>query len=697
LNSEHSVFTPFLRRFTDEAARDVEDTNALYATVRTAHQRSTWSDPESATYANNNLAQEIQKYCKVPENVAVRRALDTCQTAILKQQSTIFAMPEVRWNALSMKEMVDLRRFLRAKQYFLSNEDRVCQLLSVGLLKTFAGILDALPALPEEGDMTVPITAFMPRIAEVIDHIIFTLCEKEYVDAGLFRDVQQRLYDNVLIASGIQPGTDSSRQLKMPSDSDLPAQQLVRTYLRGTPFLDLFETPVPFSLPQHIRFQHQWIVAPPGAGKSNLLQGMIVNDLDLVLNDEGSVIVMESNRDLIKAFEGSHVFGPGGPLEGKLLSIDAEDVEWPLALNLFDVGMDQIRAAPPLAREALLNSVNTLYDYIFSSLLSAEFTSRQNTLFTFTLQLMLQIPGATLDTLIELMQPKGIDRFKEYLPQLDHDAQQYFQLKFNQNDVAKTKEQVLDRLFAVKRIRLLSRMLASPKSKIDFFAEMGKPQLILINLPQSLLQEEGVEIMGRFFIAMILLAAHKRQLLEKDARFPCFIYLDECQDFIKRDTKIPVILDQARKLNIGLVLSHQRLGQLQPAVLDALYGSTAIKFATNISDAGAHALARDMRTTPDFILEQPPYHFAAYARGLTNAGAVSIKIPLMDVQRGKRMPHRASEALRQSMRNTYCVHVDKLYVQPPDGRAQETPTTPAQALRHIINTEPSDTWGPTKR
>ncbi|WLA64889.1 hypothetical protein [Bradyrhizobium diazoefficiens] len=127
---------------------------------------------------------------------------------------------------------------------------------------------------------------------------------------------------------------------------------------------------------------------------------------------------------------------------------------------------------------------------------------------------------------------------------------------------------------------------------------MSAGKVILINVPQSLLQEDGVEIVGRFFISMILLAAHKRQLLPKGQRLPCFVYIDECQDFIKRDPKIPVILDQARKLNVGLVLAHQRLQQMQPHVLDALYGATAIKFASKISDAAAHALARDMRTTP---------------------------------------------------------------------------------------------------
>ena len=38
--SRPSVYTPFLRRFTDEAARDLAETAALYNEVRRAHQAS---------------------------------------------------------------------------------------------------------------------------------------------------------------------------------------------------------------------------------------------------------------------------------------------------------------------------------------------------------------------------------------------------------------------------------------------------------------------------------------------------------------------------------------------------------------------------------------------------------------------------------------------------------------------------------
>lgn len=652
-----SPFRPFLRRFTDERARDLADTIALYNKVRAAHQASVWGKEDAIERVHTYIVERVTEITELPSSTALLQAFDRCQKEVLALETTIFSSPEIDWNVatLSLKEQVDLRRFLRAQEHFLGNDERVFDLLATALGNVSAGIIGELPKLEdgEEDSLTVPLLNLIKKPGDVVDRIIGTIVKPELLDAGLFTTLQQRVYENVCCASGVSPDEEKHRKPLITADiSELPPQELVETYLRGTPFLDLFLTPVPFVIPDAARFQHHWIVAPPGAGKSTTLQYFITNDLVRVAAGDASVVVMESNRDLIKAIEGLKVFAPGEALDGKLITIDAEDVEWPVALNLFDVGLEETKSYSPAEREGFRNALLSLYDYIFSALLSAELTSRQHTLFNFTIELLLSIPGATLDTLIDLMQPNGLKQFAQYIPTLDADARRFFELKFNSKEFDRTKEQVVDRLFAVKRIRTLSRMFSAPKSKLDFFKEMGAAKVILINVPQSLLQEDGVEIVGRFFISMILLAAHKRQLLPKSERLPCFVYIDECQDFIRRDPKIPVILDQARKLNVALVLAHQRLQQLQPYVLDALYGATAIKFASKVSDAAAHALARDMRTTPEFILDQPPYHFAAYVRSLTDS-AVSIRISETDMNRFPRMSSEEREAVRGRLRAQY--------------------------------------------
>jgi hypothetical protein len=695
-----TVYTPFLSRFTDQGKRELSDTIALYNEVRTSHFASIWSQQDIITRISDTIFDRVLKIVDVPPSRELLRAVYKCQHEILALETTIFELPTIdfRTAVFSMKEHADLNQLLRSKQHFLANDDRLSSLLLSTLRDIVCALISRLPSLPKSEDedlLTVPLVCLLRDPGDFIERIGGTILDRELQEARLFTALQTQLHRNICLVSGISPDDEKPRKAFIfAGQSELPPIELVETYLRDTPFVDLFLTPVPFTIPEKTRFEHQWIVAPPGAGKSTLLQYLIMRDLELVAADRASIVVMESNRDLIKAIEGLKIFAPGERLDGKLVTIDAEDIEWPTALNLFDVRIDETQSYSIAEREGFRNAVLALYEYIFSALLSADLTSRQNTLFYFTIELLLSIPSATLDTLIDLMQPRGLDQFKHHLSKLDPDARRFFELKFNSKEFDKTKEQVVDRLFAVKRIKTLSRMFSAPQSKFDFFSEMGAAKVILINVPQSLLQEDGVEIVGRFFISMILLAAHKRQLLPRQQRLPCFVYIDECQDFIKRDPKVPIILDQARKFNVALILAHQRLQQMQHHVLDALYGATAIKFASKVSDAAAHALARDMRTTPEFILEQPPYHFAAHVRGMTQT-ALSIGIPATDMNRMPRMTRGEHEVVRRRIRERYAVGPDDAPRAVTDTTDSERSVTrPAAESRRAAAPDPNegDDW-----
>ena len=85
----------------------------------------------------------LDKLVSFPEYAAFLEALDRCQKAIIGMESTIVSFPEIDWSRarLSMKEQVDLGRFLRAKQHFLGNQDRVFELLIRALANVFGGII----------------------------------------------------------------------------------------------------------------------------------------------------------------------------------------------------------------------------------------------------------------------------------------------------------------------------------------------------------------------------------------------------------------------------------------------------------------------------------------------------------------------------------------------------------------------------
>lgn len=161
-----SPFIPFLRRFTDERARDLSETIELYNEVNAAHHASLWSQEDAIDRVNGFVADWIGKVVSLPESPVILKALDRCQTAVIALETTIFTFPKIDWGIaiLSMKEQVDLRRFLRAQQHFLGNDDRVSDLLTTALGNVFGGLISELPAIPETTDdltLTVPLVTLM--------------------------------------------------------------------------------------------------------------------------------------------------------------------------------------------------------------------------------------------------------------------------------------------------------------------------------------------------------------------------------------------------------------------------------------------------------------------------------------------------------------------------------------------------------
>ena len=192
--------------------------------------------------------------------------------------------------------------------------------------------------LPEltEGDkptLTVPLVSLIERPNDVVEGIIETLMAAPLVNAGLFTALQARLYENECRVSGVVPYQETKKPLILPSQSDLAPEALIEAYLSGTPFVELLTTAVPFVLPEQTRFEHQWIVAGTGHGKTNALANLIVDDLQRVADGEASLVVIDSQNALIPSIAHLSCFAEGEALSDKLVLVDASDVEYPVALE----------------------------------------------------------------------------------------------------------------------------------------------------------------------------------------------------------------------------------------------------------------------------------------------------------------------------------------------------------------------------
>jgi hypothetical protein len=634
--------------------------------------------------------------------------------AELFEYEGLFQLPEIDWSETrTIAALWDIREELTRQRGFVADFDGKCELLEFAFTAILEPLYSSCSALLHDSDeidgITVPthLLQSIGNLGTVVQSMLGVAFAEELSERGLLVRLSDRLERNLVEASGGNPADPRgfNRAPRMPEQFDAKSpEQLVSTYLGGTPLLPLFNQTLDFTIPTKTRFEHHHIVAGSGHGKTQTLQYLIANDLEAVADGSRTVIVLDSQGDLIRTIASLEAFAPGEPLHDRVVIIDPSDVEWPVSLNLFDVGMERLSGYAPLERERLTNSILELYDFVLGTLLSAEMTQKQNVIFRYVTRLMLHIPDATIHTLRELMEPGSEKKFAPHIRKLSGTARHFFDTEFTSKEFDQTKKQVLRRLWGILENQTFERMFAHPRSKLDLFAEMNAGKVILINTAKDLLKEQGTEIFGRFFIALIAQAAQERATLPERKRTPTIVYVDEAQDYFDRN--IGLILAQARKYNVGMVLAHQYLGQLEPKLQEAFGANTAIKFAGGVSAKDARALAPMLYCSPELIESQQKGSFAAHVRGTTK-GAVPLQFPFGHMESMPRMDKAERAILRQTMRDRYAVHYSELG-QAELGAAQEEgqPEEPAgeskarpkadppksQSPRGQIDTDAGESW-----
>jgi hypothetical protein len=290
-------------------------------------------------------------------------------------------------------------------------------------------------------------------------------------------------------------------------------------------FRAMFSGPKDYTDSDVSRVEHTYIVAGSGHGKTQLLQTLISRDLEAVVHGRRSVIVIDSQGDMLKRILSLEMFSPSQKgLSERLVYIDPSDVENPPCLNLFDFGLDRLNSYTPLEREKMINGAIALYEYLFGALLGADLTQKQRVVFRYLARLLMVVPGATIYTLMEFME--NPEKTKPYVEKLDPTIQRFFATQFYSSTFDSTRQQILNRLWGVLENRALSRMFSHPQNKLNMFEAMNNGSIILINTAKELLKQEGTEIFGRFMIALISHATQERSAVPEQKRMPAYVYID---------------------------------------------------------------------------------------------------------------------------------------------------------------------------
>ena len=140
---------------------------------------------------------------------------------------------------------------------------------------------------------------------------------------------------------------------------------------------------------------------------------------------------------------------------------------------------------------------------------------------------------------------------------------------------------------------LLRMLFCSKKSTIDFKELLQPKRLVIWRLAKAEITEMNMQMIGSALITKLWFYCASRA---REERNPVLLVIDEFQNFAFLET-LQVMIAEARKFGIGLILSHQHTKQLTEELLGEVLGNTATKIIFRVSGDDALTLARsiDMR------------------------------------------------------------------------------------------------------
>ncbi len=676
-------FTHFF--FGGPRGRELEDTRRLWRETEKQYRKSPLAEHTPRDLAIS-VVQEVLASLRASPPMSVTMALQGVAEALFRAEN--LEPREADWHAIrtDVAAAISVRASLAHRSAWALRFDRYAAVSRRALREVFAALVHALPdsvlGTDAANGFEVPLSDFLADPAALVESIIALPFAPEVQQLSLFDPLREQLEHNLMAASGIREVDDlaaKAHRLVMPrAQKNQGAEYLSRVYLAGTPFEALLSIPIPFGIPETSRVEHCHIVGGTGHGKTQLMQQMIYADLLAAQTDKRSVVVIDSQGDLIAKLAHLDLFGEGKPLRDRLVIIDPTDVAHPAALNLFAAQTRRLGQYQLADKERVLNGIVELYEKFFGEFLGAELTQKQGVVFKYLARLMLTIPDASLHTLIDLMDNGR--KYRPYMEQLDGAAKHFFAKEFFDPSFAATKKQIAKRLWGVLATPAFERMFLQKENKLDLFEALNAGKIILINTSKELLKQEGSALFGRFFVGMLTHAALERSTIPEHARNPAYVYMDEAHEYF--DDSIETILNQARKYRVGLTLAHQSLDQLSLKLRATLLTNTSIKCVGGVSAKDASALADEVSTTPEFLRDMrragARTEFAVWVKHYTPR-AIRLSVPLGFLERQPTMTNEEYERVLLKNRAKYCgtlADVSKPFVEVPEAPAVKATKEP---------------------
>jgi hypothetical protein len=344
-----------------------------------------------------------------------------------------------------------------------------------------------------------------------------------------------------------------------------------------------------FGIHQADRFFHMYAIGKTGSGKSTLIQGLALQD--------------------IQAGRGCAVIDPHGDLAEKLMRqipearkadciyLDAADSEQPYGYNpLRKIHPEKI----PLAVSGLMEACKKLFG-------EKAWGSRMEHVFRCALFALMEYGDATLPDVLRILTDSAF-RGKVLKGVHNPQVKEFWEKEFPKYSYIYQREAVApiqSKVGAFLADPRLYRILTNPPVDLRIRKLMDDRKILIVNLSKGRLGEDSANLLGALLISTISLAAFTRADIPESERQPFFLYIDEFQNFTTKS--VVNMVSELRKFRVALFLAHQHLHQLEPDVRHAVLANMGTLISFRLGPEDAPLMAREFAAvfTADDLINLP--------------------------------------------------------------------------------------------
>ncbi len=373
-----------------------------------------------------------------------------------------------------------------------------------------------------------------------------------------------------------------TRSKKSEPPLNLPTENV--TYMGKTYFRD---QEIKFGIKRPDRRKHMYMIGKTGVGKSTLISNMIIQDMR---NGEG-VAVLDPHGQLIDELL---EFVPENRLDDVVI-FNPADAQYPVALNMLEL-------VDPRQRTLI---GDTLVD-VFKKYFAESWGPRLEYILKNCILTLLEVPNTSLLSVIRML----VDRdYRKYIVNLISDPQmkkywneEFAKMETNDRLITEAIAPIQNKVGQFLNSELIRNIVGQPKSSIKIDEIINQKKIFFVNLASGRIGANNTSLLGAMIVSQLQFAAMRRVDIPEEQRSDFFLYADEFQNFAT--DSFAVILSEARKYRLDLIVTHQYIEQMPEAVRDAIFGNVGTMISFAVGNQDAHFLEREYSPTfleNDFI------------------------------------------------------------------------------------------------